>query len=206
MNMPPAAAPEHLADGPSALSDASPDSDSNPADHEHIVASLSPAPIDIDELLTKFKKSQQFNLVDLGAFMMAGPVGAVVTKGFNFAALLNLDPDAESTIPRFTSQWELTNGVAEARDVALVTLKSRVALKGAIDLVESRFNDFSLAVVDKKGCALVNQSLNGPFSEPEMSGISAVEALLAPIFNIFKVVAFGECPAFYSGSLEHPIK
>ncbi len=162
--------------------------------------------IDVDDLLAKFKRSQEFNLVDLGAFMMAGPIGAVVTKGFNFAALLNLDPEAESTIPRFTSQWELKGGMAEASDVALVTLKSRVALKGEIDLVQKRFNDFSLAVVDKNGCALVNQSLNGPFTEPEMSGITAVEALLAPVFNIFKVVAFGACPAFYSGSLEHPTK
>ncbi|NOR14320.1 MAG: AsmA family protein, partial [Candidatus Aminicenantes bacterium] len=162
--------------------------------------------IDIDDILAKFKKSQQFNLVDLGAFMMAGPVGAVVTKGFSFAALLNLDPDAESSIPRFTSQWELKGGVAEASDVALVTLKSRVALKGGIDLAQKRFNEFTLAVVDKKGCVLVSQSLNGPFTEPEMSGISAVEALLAPIFNIFKVVAFGDCPRFYTGSLEHPTK
>jgi AsmA protein len=162
--------------------------------------------INVDDVLAKFKRSQQFNLVDLGAFMMAGPVGAAVTKGFDFASLLNLDPDAESAIPRFTSRWNLVNGVAEAEDVALITNKSRVALKGGIDIPQKRFREFSIAVVDNKGCALVSQSLDGPFENPELSGITAVEALLAPIFNIFKAVVHGYCPPFYSGSLEHPIK
>jgi AsmA protein len=162
--------------------------------------------IDIDDLLAKFKRSQRFNLVDLGAYMMAGPVGAVATKGFDFASLLKLDPSAKSAIPRFTSQWEILNGIAEASDVAMITNKSRVAIKGGIDFPRKRFQDLAFAIVDSKGCALISQSINGPFENPEISGIRTVEALLAPVFNIFKVAAFGDCPRFYSGSLRHPTR
>jgi AsmA protein len=38
---------------------------------------------DLDQELSRFESSQSFNLVDVGAFFFAGPVGLVVTKGYN---------------------------------------------------------------------------------------------------------------------------
>jgi len=43
--------------------------------------------LDADEIIDKFKRSQSFNLVDLGAVLLAGPVGIAVTKGTDFARI-----------------------------------------------------------------------------------------------------------------------
>ncbi len=43
---------------------------------------------DADEIINDFKRSQNFNFVDLGAVLLAGPVGIAVTKGSDFARLL----------------------------------------------------------------------------------------------------------------------
>ena len=42
---------------------------------------------DLDERLSRYESSQNFNLVDVGAFFIAGPFGLVVTKGYNFASI-----------------------------------------------------------------------------------------------------------------------
>ena len=41
---------------------------------------------DLDKEIASFESSQHFNLVDVGAVFFAGPLGLVVTKGYNFAA------------------------------------------------------------------------------------------------------------------------
>jgi len=43
---------------------------------------------DFDAELFLFESSQHFNVVDVGAFFFAGPIGLAVTKGFNFASIL----------------------------------------------------------------------------------------------------------------------
>ncbi len=43
--------------------------------------------LDIDALISKFERSQNFNLVDLGAFFLAGPFGPALTKSYNFGSL-----------------------------------------------------------------------------------------------------------------------
>ena len=55
---------------------------------------------DLDTQFSRFESSQNFNLVDVGAFFFAGPFGLVVTKGYDFASHLSRigaeqqDPDA----------------------------------------------------------------------------------------------------------------
>ena len=43
--------------------------------------------LDADQIIEKFKRSQNFNLVDLGAVLLAGPVGIAVTKGSDIASI-----------------------------------------------------------------------------------------------------------------------
>jgi hypothetical protein len=42
---------------------------------------------DIDKELSRYEFSQSFNLVDVGAFFFAGPLGLAVTKGYNFPSI-----------------------------------------------------------------------------------------------------------------------
>jgi len=66
--------------------------------------------IDLDEVLTQFKRTQSFNLVDVGAFMLAGPAGALITKASDYAVLLNVDSTKQTTIREFMSSWEVNGG------------------------------------------------------------------------------------------------
>ncbi len=160
--------------------------------------------IDIDEVLTRFQRTQSFNLVDLSAFLLAGPAGALVTKASDYAILLNVDPTKQSTIKEFMSAWKVNGGVVMAEDVALTTSKSRIALKGGVDLYKEEFVEFTLGVVDKNGCPLISQTITGSLSDPQLAQINAASTILAPVTNVFKLIAGVDCNPFYTGSLSHP--
>jgi AsmA protein len=69
----------------------------------------------------KNERSQNFNIVDLAAFLLAGPIGPVLTKSYNFARLYEVSQGGKGTVRRLVSVWEVKNGIAKARDVALAT-------------------------------------------------------------------------------------
>jgi AsmA protein len=159
---------------------------------------------DIDEVLTRFKRTQSFNLVDLGAFMLAGPAGAVVTKASDYAILLNADPTKKSTIRELISSWKFINGQIIADDVAFTTRQSRIALNGGIDFITQEFIELTVGVVDKKGCPLLSQTVRGSLSDPQFDQINAVSTILAPVTNVLKLITGSDCDPFYTGSLVHP--
>jgi len=160
--------------------------------------------IDIDEVLERFKRTQNFNLVDVGAFLLAGPAGALVTKASDYITLLNIDPTKQSKINDFMSSWKVADGRFMAEDVALTTAKSRIALKGGIDFNRQEFVDFTLAVVDKKGCPLISQTITGSIFSPKLQKINAVNTVLAPVTNVLKLITGTDCEPFYTGSVPHP--
>ncbi len=163
---------------------------------------------DIDKFLKKFGKSQRFNLIDVGALFLAGPVGPVVTKGYDFARLLVPSKSDTSYISGFKSHWEIKNGVAEAADVSLATMQYRLAARGQIDFAHNQFNDFTIAVLNEYGCATIAQTLNGNFSDPKTKGVSKMGALIGPVKNFFKGIFTRKenCKPFYEGEIQHPNK
>src|SRR6185503_1866182 len=102
--------------------------------------------------LSRFESSQNFDLVDVGAFFVAGPLGLVVSKGYNFANIFR-GSGGSSKIPTLVSDWKVERGVANAQDVAMATRENRIALHGGLDFVNERFDDVTMAVIDSKGCA-----------------------------------------------------
>ncbi len=54
--------------------------------------------VDADKLIEEFQRSQNFNLVDAGAVLLAGPIGLAVTKGSDFAKILITNPGQSSHI------------------------------------------------------------------------------------------------------------
>ena len=116
---------------------------------------------DLDKRFSRFESSQNFNLVDAGALFFAGPLGLAVTKGFNFASVLQ-GKGGSREIRTLVSQWKVEHGVARAQDVAMATKENRIALRGGLDLVNDRFNDVTVALIDTKGCAVVQQKYAAP--------------------------------------------
>lgn len=164
--------------------------------------------IDLDCVLEKYEKSQQFSLVDVGAFFIAGPLGTLLTKGYDFGSVYKESLGGKSTIRKLVSDWKVKNGIAEAEDVAFTTRKNRVALKGRLDFVHDRFEDVTVAVLNAKGCAAYSQRIHGDFKKPQIDKLSTYRSLFGPIISLAKkpiaMLEGGRCEVFYRGSLAQP--
>jgi len=162
---------------------------------------------DLDLEFARYESSQHFSLVDVGAVIFAGPVGLAVTKGYDFASILK-ESGGSSAIRTLVSEWKIGHGVAHARDVAMATDKNRLALKGGLDFVNGRFDDVTVALLDAKGCAKVEQKISGPFRKPVVEQPNILVALAGPALKLFKkgrdLLPGGKCKVIYTGSVAPP--
>lgn len=166
--------------------------------------------MDLDKVLSSFETSQEFNLVDLGAFFIAGPLGNVATKGYDYANVYKQSREGRGAVTEFISQWKIKDGVADATDCAFATRHNRVALKGKLNLVSEQYDNVIVALLDDKGCARFKQGINGPFRSPRIGAVSSLETLLGPILNLYRkatgIVQGEKCEVFYNGSVQQPPK
>ena len=166
--------------------------------------------MDLDKVLSSFETSQNFNLVDVGAFFIAGPLSSIALKGYRYGDVYNQTRGGQGTITQFNSHWKIKEGVADSSDCALATHHNRLALKGNLDLLNERYENVTVALLDDKRCAKFKQSITGPFGSPKVGAVSAVESLAGPISSLYrKVKRFiqgGKCEVFYKGSVQQPPK
>lgn len=162
---------------------------------------------DLDRELSRFESSQNFNLVDAGAFFFAGPFGLAVTKGYGFASIFQ-GSGGSSRIRKLVSDWKVERGVAQAKDVAMATNENRIALRGRLDFVNERFDDVTVALIDGKGCPKVQQKIRGPFRKPVVEKPSVLTSLAGPVLKLLKqtrdLFDGGRCEVFYAGSVVPP--
>lgn len=162
---------------------------------------------DLDREFSRFESSQNFNLVDVGAFFFAGPVGLMVTKGYNFASIFQ-GSGGRSEIRTLVSDWTVERGLAQAQDVAMATNENRIALQGRLDFVNEQFNNVTMALIDAKGCAKVQQKIHGAFQKPVVEKPSIIKTLTGPALRLLKkgkdLLPGGECKVFYAGSVAPP--
>jgi uncharacterized protein involved in outer membrane biogenesis len=161
---------------------------------------------DLDREFSRYESSQSFNLVDMGAFFFAGPLGLAVTKGYNFASIFQ-GSGGSSTIRTLVSDWKVERGVAQAKDVAMATNEHRLALKGGLDFVNERFDDVTVALIDAKGCPRVQQTIRGPFQKPVVEKPSVLTSLTGPalkLLNQARDLFRGQCEVFYAGAVAPP--
>jgi hypothetical protein len=164
--------------------------------------------VDLDKVLSTFETSQKFNLVDVGAFFIAGPLGTAALRGYRYGDVYYQTQGGRGTITQFVSHWKIKSGVADARDCAFATHHNRVALKGKLNLISEQYDNVTVALLDSKGCAKFKQSISGPFGAPRIGTLSTIESLAGPILNLFnqtkRFVQAGKCEVFYSGSVQQP--
>jgi len=161
--------------------------------------------MDADKLIEKFKRSQSFNLVDLGAVMLAGPVGIAVTKGSDYASILITKPGESSKITNMVSNWKIAKGVVTIQDAAFATHKNRIALEGLINFSEDSLN-LTIALLNKYGCSVFSQSIYGNLNAPTLGKLKVVGTILSPVTNLVDDVLGNDCVPFYEGTVKHPIK
>ncbi|MCX5783240.1 MAG: AsmA family protein [Elusimicrobia bacterium] len=167
--------------------------------------------MDIDGFIAKYEKSQKFNLVDAGAFALAGPFGPAVTKGRDFRNVYKESQGGKGVIKKLSSVWKIKNGVAQAADVALASKKNRIAVKGGLNFNNSRFTEITIAVLNGQGCAIYTQKVSGPFNKPQVSKVGVLKTLTGSVSNAAKKAwkfirndKSEKCAVFYSGSVAHP--
>ena len=162
---------------------------------------------DLDREFSRFESSQNFNLVDAGAFFFTGPFGLVVTKGYNFASIFQ-GSGGRSEIRTLVSDWKVERGAAQAQDVAMATNQNRIALQGGLDFINEQFNDVTMALIDAQGCAKVRQKIRGTFQKPVVEKPGILKSLTGPALKLLKkgrnLFPGGECEVFYAGSVAPP--
>ncbi|MCR4348085.1 MAG: AsmA family protein [Sulfuricaulis sp.] len=162
---------------------------------------------DLDKEFARFKSSQNFSLVDAGAFFFVGPLGLAATKGYDFAGILRKS-GGRSEIRTVVSDWKFQHGMAQAQDVAMATKQNRVALAGRLDFINEQFDDMTMALIDAKGCATVRQKIRGPFQKPVVEKPNILKSLAGPALKLLKkgrgLFPGGECEVFYAGSVAPP--
>jgi len=162
---------------------------------------------DLDREFARFESSQNFSLMDAGAFFYLGPLGLAATKGYDFAGIFR-GSGGSSEIRTLVSNWKVEHGVAQAQDVAMATNQNRVALVGKLDFVIEQFDDMTMALVDVQGCAKVRQKISGAFRKPVVEKPSVLKSLAGPALKLLKkgrdLFPGGECEVFYAGSVAPP--
>jgi len=159
--------------------------------------------VDADELIEDFKRSQSFNLIDLGAVLLAGPVGIAVTKGSDYARLLVLNSGKSTLINEMVSNWRVNKGIFVIEDAAFTTSKNRVALTGSIGFSDNNL-DLTIALLNESGCSIFSQQVYGALDAPTLGKVKVVGTVLAPVTNLVDDVMGKDCDVFYSGSVKHP--
>lgn len=164
--------------------------------------------IDMDDALTKFQKSQKFNLADLGAVMLVGPVGIVATKGTDFVVLsrINVDNTQKTHIRKLFAHWNLERMLLSTTDVAFATEKNRIAFNGSLDFESDSIPGVVVAVVDKNGCSLMDQKLHGKFSSIQTGKLNVAKTVLGSVINFVDVLVGKDCKPVYTGQVKHPQK
>ncbi|MCR4302393.1 MAG: AsmA family protein [Sulfuricaulis sp.] len=162
---------------------------------------------DLDREFARFESSQNFSLVDAGAFFFVGPLGLAATKGYDFAGIFR-GSGGHSEVRMVVSDWKVEHGMAQAQDVAMATNQNRIALVGKLDFVNERFDDMTMALVDTKGCAMVRQKIHGPFQKPVVEKPNILKSIAGPALKLLKkgrdLFPGGECEVFYAGSVTPP--
>lgn len=162
--------------------------------------------MNIDDILRKYEKSQNFNLTDLGAVLVAGPVGLAVTKGTDFVSLasINLDSTHKTKIKTLLTKWKLENQQLITEDVAFATAMNRIALNGRIDFARDSIPGLTIAVVDKNGCSLMDQKLYGKTSALKTGKLNITKTLFGSVINFVNAVVGKDCKPVYTGKVKAP--
>lgn len=163
--------------------------------------------VDIDNALRKYERSQNFNLTDLGAVLVAGPVGLVATKGTDFVALasIKLDSSKYTDIKTLYTRWKFEQQQLFTEDVAFSTPKNRIAFNGMIDFQRDSIPGITIAVVDKKGCSLMDQKLYGKIGAVKTGKLNITKTLFGSVINFVNAAVGIDCQPVYTGRVQAPL-
>ena len=120
--------------------------------------------VNVDSLAANLKTAQGMDLVGVGASLFSSPLGQVTGQAAGTVG--GSAPPEKNAIRKLVLDWNIKQGIAEAKDVAFATEKTTVAFKGDVNLVEKKYQNFFVATVDPKGCAKNKVEVGGSLDKP----------------------------------------
>lgn len=141
---------------------------------------------DIDSILAYLESSRGVGLLDLGAYIVLGPAGILLTKGTQYSVLLgSVIASGTSQITNMNTALRIEAGVVRTEDVALATAKHRLAVAGTLDLRAGGIANLQIATIDAKGCAKYMETIGGSGRNPQVSGTGVViNSVLNPVNSV----------------------
>jgi len=162
--------------------------------------------IELDKFLKNYEKSQNFDLLDLGAFVVYGAAGAVITKGGDFAKLLTTGSKVtdQTKILQLVAKGNINQGVLTTEDFAFSTSENRLAFNGHYNVINNNIPGVTIAVVDKNGCSLLDQRFYGEVKKIQHDNLKVAGTLTGSVTNLANAVSDKNCKPFYKGIVKHP--
>lgn len=166
--------------------------------------------LDLNKVLNEFQNSQSVGMLDVGAVVLLGPAGVLLTKGNDYNNLINsVGNEGNSKINQLNLNLTLADDIVTMDDVAFSTTQHRLAVKGKINLKEKKFATFKVATIDKKGCPIYEEEVQGTLADPQVKKVNIlVKGIVNPINTLVKKISKpinGQCKKpFYTGLVKAP--
>ncbi len=171
---------------------------------------------DIDKIVKSYNALKSGDLKKAGASFLSSAMDNVAKGKGAFDDLKG----GTTAIERLHVKIDIAKRVATLSDVAIATLNNRIAVKGAINIVDESLKGVKVAILDKKGCASYSQTISGSLSNPKGKALtSSDEVSVEQVQEVVNMVSsfFGKkkekkepkksnenCKPFYTGVVKHP--
>lgn len=123
----------------------------------------------------------------------------------------------KTAIKEFNSNLEIGYSEIQFNDVAFSTPQNRLAVKGKVNIVDQKFVDVKVALLNAKGCSVVEQKINGTFEKPKLKIDDTTVTVLTNVALSFLTKSKSNtmqestdtaqdenCTVFYEGVITHP--
>ena len=161
---------------------------------------------DVDKELTRFERTQRFDLADFLGLFVGNGAGVLATKGFDYGSLIKGRRGGVSHVHVAVVDLGVSNGVVHTEDVAASTDTHRIAAQGKLDLSTDDFDHVTLALVDAKGCVIAKDQLSGSIRKPKMANPGVIKTLAGPLRHVATkakdLFSKQGCSVFYDGSVK----
>ncbi|MCU7800419.1 MAG: AsmA family protein [gamma proteobacterium symbiont of Lucinoma myriamae] len=167
--------------------------------------------INLNKILEDFQSSQSVGLLDVGAVVLMGPTGMLLTKGKDYNNLLKtLGDKGTSKINQLSLNMTLYDDIVTMNDVAFSTQKHRLAVKGQINAKQKTFINFKAATINKDGCPIYVEEVKGTLDAPIIKKVNIlVSGVVNPITSLVKKAGKRlnlQCKKpFYNGAVKAPL-
>lgn len=162
--------------------------------------------LDLNSALSALQDSQQTNLLDIGGYLLTGPLGFIAGQLFDLGSGVTAW-QGQTEIKHLAVTAQLAQSVVSLNNTALATDKYRIAVKGQTDIQHQRFEQLQFAILTANGCAALSQTLDGDIANPTSTiASSLVKSLTSPLTELLKGVTntLSDCQVFYSGEVAQP--